>query len=376
MVQRVDGMATEFGTDVVELLGRALKVAVRIELTAVGTDTVLEAVVGETDAGEAIVSGMRKAGSLGGHIRALAGSGRWVSEDDAEAVGDREVDAVWREVCWRYRLAKREPAELPGMTGALRACLLRALESARTEGAPAVRQRDVARSLVEVPGTRAREAMTLERVDTAAALERLAAVTEDEAPESAGIHVLRMGGAFGRRRNPVMRVLGSLVSGSGVNGSPVMGAVNAEAQRQAARHGRGFTGPADQLLGILALDRALHVAGLALPDDLRAVNSAADLLRRHGVRQDTLTASALTLPPASGTTGKDEEPAPENGAVELTPAAQRITDVARLAAAEHGALTTGTVHMLAALLDDETVAGLLDLDVVALRADLTPLLGA
>ncbi|MDX3383352.1 hypothetical protein PV682_18035 [Streptomyces niveiscabiei] len=369
MVRRVDGMATEFGTDVVEVLGRALKVAVRIEPAAVGTDTVLEALVGETDAGEAIVPGMRKAGSLGGHIRALAGSGRWVSEDDAEDVEEREVDAVWREVCWRYRLAKREPAELPGMTGALRACLLRALESARTEGALAVRQRDVARSLLEVPGTRAREAMTLERVDTAAALERLAALTQDEAPEPAGIHVLRMGGAFGRRRNPVTRVLGSLVSGSGVNGSPVMGAVNAEAQRQAARHGRGVAGPADQLLGILALDRALHVTGLALPDDLKPVNSGADLLRRHGVRQDTLTASALT--------GEDEEPAaPEDAAVEMTPAAQRVTDVARLTAAEHGARTTGTVHMLAALLDDETVAGLLDLDVAALRADLTPLLGA
>ncbi|WP_416967932.1 hypothetical protein [Streptomyces sp. 4F14] len=370
MGQRADGMTTEFGTDVVEALGRALKVAVRIELTAVGTDTVLEALVGETDAGEAITPGMRAAGSLGGHIRALAGSGRWVSEDDAEAVEDREVDAVWREVRWRYHLAKREPAELPGTTGALRACLHHALESARAEGALAVRHRHVARALLEIPGTRAREAMTLERVDTTAALDRLAALEPDEAPESSGIHVLRMGGAFGRRRNPVMRVLGSLVSGSGVNGSPVMGAVNAEAQRQAARHGRGTARPADQLLGVLALDRALSVAGLALPDDLKAANSGAAVLRRHGVRQDTLTA-------ALGTTGEDEAATTtEDATIALTPAAQRVTDVARLCAAEHGAPTTGTVHLLAALLDDETIVGLLGLDVAALRADLTPLLGA
>ncbi|QNP75425.1 hypothetical protein IAG44_42510 [Streptomyces roseirectus] len=366
MEQRGDGMTTEFGVDVVRSLARALKVAVRVDLAAVGTDTVLEDLVGETETGDAVAPGMRKAGSLGGHIRALATGGRWVSADDAEAVEDAEVDAVWREARSLYRSQKPGPAELPGMTGALRACLLHALDAARAEGALAVRERHVARALVERPGTRAREAMTLERIDPAAALERIAALGPDEALKSVGVGMLRMGGAFGRRRNPITRVIGSLASGSGVNGSPVLGAVVSEALRQATRQGREAAGTADLLLGILALDRGLRLYGRALPDDLTTANSAADLLRGLGVREDTLLAAATALPSNPGNTD----------AAKLTPAAIRVTDVARLRAAEHGAPTTGTVHLLAALLDDKTAVGLLDLDVDALRADLTPLLGA
>ncbi|MHC5908381.1 hypothetical protein ACVNF4_31535 [Streptomyces sp. S6] len=368
MGQHTDGMTTEFGTDVVQSLARALKVAVRVELKAVGTDTVLEELVAETDAGEAIAPGMRKSGSLGGLIRALATGGRWISTDEAEDVVDDEVDAVWREALWTRRTGKPDAVELPGMTRALRAALHHALEAARAEGTLSVNRNHVARALLELPGTRAREAMTLERIDTAAALERLAARTPEEAPEPLSLRVLRMGGAFGRKSNPVTRVLGSWVSGSGANGSPVLSAVHSEALRHAARRGRDLCEPVDQLAGILALDRTLHVHGRTLPDDLKAANSAVDVLRAHGIRQDTLRA-ALTAAPT----------APEEEAEEyttLTPAAERATDLARLTAAEHGAPTTGTVHLLTALLDDETVTGVLGPDAGALRADLTPLLGA
>jgi len=369
MGQQTDGMTTEFGTDVVRSLARALKVAVRVDLKAVGTDTVLEELVGETDAGEAIAPGMRKSGSLGGTIRALATAGRWISTDDAEDVVDDEVDAVWREVLWTRRSGKPDAVELPGTTRALRAVLHHALEAARAEGTLCAGRNHVARALLELPGTRAREAMTLERIDTAAALERLAALTPEKGPEPLSLRVLRMGGAFGRKSNPVARVLGSWVSGSGVNGSPVLSAVHSEALRHAARRGRDLVEPVDELAGILALDRTLHIHGLTLCDDLKTANSAADLLRAHGLRQDTLHAALATLQRA-------EEAEEVEEYVTLTRAAERATDVARLTAAEHGAPTTGTVHLLTALLDDETVVGLLDLDVSALRAGLTPLLGA
>jgi len=368
MGQQTDGMTTEFGTDVVRSLARALRTAVRAELKAVGTDTVLAELVAETDAGEAIAPGMRKSGSLGGRIRALATGGRWVSTDDAEDVADDEVDAVWREVLWLRRSGESEPdaVELPGTTRALRTVLHHALETARAEGTLCVNRNHVARALLELPGTRAREAMTLERIDTAAALERLDALTPLEGPEPFSLRVLRMGGAFGRRRNPVTRVLGSWASGTGVNGSPVLSAVHSEALRQAARRGRDVCGPVDELVGILALDRTLHVHGRTLTDDLKAANSAADVLRGHGIRQDTLRTALAAVPPATeeATQGNEEH------------AAQRATDAARLTAAEHGAPTTGTVHLLTALLDDETVVGVLGPDVSALRADLTPLLGA
>ncbi len=62
------------------------------------------------------------------------------------------------------------------MTGALRSCLRGALEAAREEGTVSVRVRHVARTLVELPDTRAREALVLEKLDIAAAAAALDAL--------------------------------------------------------------------------------------------------------------------------------------------------------------------------------------------------------
>lgn len=153
----VVGMTTEFEQDVMDLLVETLRRAVRRELSVVGTDTLLgELVLGDSDAGEAIAPGMRKAGSLSGAIAGRAGRG-WVSDDEGhsapgadgteEDVRDQahreadeiEVDAAWRQACWLFGLGSRRSAPegdrvLPGMTGALRACLLLALSKARAEG--------------------------------------------------------------------------------------------------------------------------------------------------------------------------------------------------------------------------------------------------
>ncbi|MFJ6568718.1 hypothetical protein ACIQNU_14935 [Streptomyces sp. NPDC091292] len=396
------GATTEFEPDVMDLLVETLRRAVRRELPAVGTDTLLgELVLGDTDAGAALAPGMRKAGSLSGRIAAMAGNG-WVSDDevrgepvdvdlDADADADiREVDAVWREAGWRFGLTgRRSDADgdraLPGMTGALRVCLLRALGAARAEGTISVRCRHVARALLELPDSRAREALTLERLDPSAAATALDALdagapAETQRPESRGVILLRQAGTLGKSGNWLTRGLMSWTSGSSVNGSPVVFAVTIEAMRQAVRCGRAVVEPVDLLLGTLALDRALSVAGRALPEKLADANAAPELLRRHGVRQVSLVASATDTPPAAVPGGDGE------GADLLrSAAADRIVAVARLSAAEHGSPTVGTVHLLAALLDEAapeagagvggggTVVRLLTadkVDVAALRAEL------
>ncbi|MFJ1812694.1 MULTISPECIES: hypothetical protein [unclassified Streptomyces] len=82
----VAGAATEFEQDVMDLLVETLRRAVRLELSAVGTDTLLgELVLGDTDAGEAMSPGMRKAGSLSGLIAGRAGLG-WVNDDEVGGV--------------------------------------------------------------------------------------------------------------------------------------------------------------------------------------------------------------------------------------------------------------------------------------------------
>lgn len=411
------GATTEFEPDVMDLLVRTLRRAVKLELPDVGTDTLLsELVSGDTDAGAAIAPGMRKAGSLSGLICAQAGHG-WVSGDeapdaheatDAHEAGtgarreadEAEVDAAWREARWRFGSGARGPApesgrELPAPTGAIRACLLLAIGSARAEGTVSVRCRHVARALLDLPGSRAREALLLARLDlaaAAAALDRLDADarTETEGPESPGVVLLRRAGTLGRSGNPLSRAFTSWIAGGAVNRSPVLFAVSVEALRQAVRCGRARAEPVDLVLGMLALDRALSVAGRSLPEGLADTNAAAALLRRHGGRQLSLVSSASVTPPAA---------LPDGGRVRQSPAVDRAMAVARLSAAEHGAPTVGTNHLLLALLDEPAtdtdtgtdtdtdtdtddggaVVRLLAaerVDVAALRAELTLRLGA
>ncbi|WP_405777877.1 hypothetical protein [Streptomyces sp. NBC_00859] len=404
------GATTEFEPDVLELLVETLRRAVRRELPAVGTDTLLgELVMGDTDAGAAIAPGMRKAGSLSGMISGRAGRG-WVSDDEAHSVpgsagtdeeadedagreaDEKEVDAAWREAQWRFGLGSRGSAPesgrvLPRMTGAVRACLLLALRSARAEGTISVRCRHVARALLDLPDSRAREALLLRRLDPAAAATVLdgldaGASAESEGPESRGVTLLRRAGTLGKSGNPLARALTSWTSGAAVNGSPVLFAVSGEAVRQAVRCGRAAAEPVDLLLGILALDRALSVAGRTLPRSPATANAAPALMSRHGVRQASLVSSAPAITPTAVPDG-------DSDGVRLSAAAERTVAVARLTAVEHGSPSVGTVHLLSALLEEsatdadtgagDAVARLLaadQVDVAALRAELSLRLGA
>ncbi|WP_405520865.1 Clp protease N-terminal domain-containing protein [Streptomyces canus] len=385
------GAATEFEPDVMDLLVETMRRAVRSKLSTVGTDTLLGAIVlGDTDPGEAIAPGMRKAGSLSGLIAGRAGLG-WVSDDEVRGVpvaagvdegahqeaDENEVDAAWREARWRYGLGVRGSAPdsgrvPPGMTGAMHACLLLALRSARAEGTISVRCRHVARALLELPDSRAREAMELQRLDLSAAANTLDASvsTWTEGPESRGVTLLRRAGTLGKSGNRLTRALTSWTSGSAVNGSPVLFAVSVEAARQAVRSGRAAVEPVDLLLGILALDRALFVAGRSLPGSLAKANSAPALMRRHGVRQSSLLSSASMVASASVVTSASVIPSagvPDSGKVRPSTAADRVMAVARLSAAEHGSPTVGTVHLLSALLDESATDTDADADAMVVR---------
>ncbi|WP_405816414.1 hypothetical protein OG241_17680 [Streptomyces sp. NBC_01390] len=354
----VDGATTEFEPDVMDLLVEALRGAVERESPAVGTDTVLAALVmGDTDAGAATAPGIRVSGGLSGLISGRAGRG-WADDDEggaAPAATDAdalEVDAAWRDAQWRLGIGSRGSAPRsdrarPRMTGALRTCLLLALASARAEGTISVRCRHVARALVDLPCGRAREALLLRGLDPAAAATALDALNADASarshgPESRGVTLLRRAGTLGRSGNRLTRAIASWTSGAAQNGSPVLFAVSVEAVRQAVRRGRTEAEPVDLLLGVLALDRALTVAGRSLPESLATANSAGTLLRRHGVRQASLTLAAVASEPVPDITDVTR--------VRLSAAADQAMAVARLTAAEHGSPTAGTVHLLAALL--------------------------
>lgn len=203
----------------------------------------------------------------------------------------------------------------------------------------------------------------LERLDLSAATNALDALDAldasapawTEGPESRGVTLLRQAGTLGKSGNRLTRALISWTSGSPMNGSPVLSVVFMEATRQAVRSGRAAVEPVDLLLGILALDRALFVAGRSLPEKLAKANSAPALMRRHGVRQSSLVTSASVGTSASVVASDSAIPSagvPDSGEVRPSAAADRVRAVAQLSAAEHGSPTVDTVHLLAALLDE------------------------
>ncbi|NEC72095.1 hypothetical protein [Streptomyces rochei] len=354
------GLTTEFERDVVRLLLETVRAVGRQERADVGTEGLLYALVsGDWAAGSAIAPGTRASGTLGGSIGSR-GTSVWVSEDKGDGTegspdDEREIDAVWREVRheeaerlrWKNRKEETpQGVELPPMTGALRSCLRGALEAAREEGTVSVRVRHVARTLVGLPDTRAREALVLEKLDIAAAAAALDALRgRDEAPEPGPVLLMRKAGTFGKSGNPLTRKVMTWVSGGGAGfGSAVVGAVRAEARRGAVRRGAVRTEPVDLLLGILALDRSLAVAGRELPGELAGANRGAELLRRHGARQGAL---ARVLLPSSGVA--QETPPEDTGPADFE---QRLLHVTQLTASAQGSPTVGTTHLLAALLDD------------------------
>ncbi|MFI6937691.1 Clp protease N-terminal domain-containing protein [Streptomyces sp. NPDC050418] len=359
---RVADLTVEFEEDVVKLLLDAMRAAMRQERTDLGTESVLSALVsGDSAAGAAIAPGVKVSGSLAGSIGSR-GTSVWVSEDAGdgrpESLDDRqEIDALWREVRhdeadrirWKNRKKEerdRASLDLPPMTGAVRSVLHKALESAREEGVLSVCVGHVARALIELPGTRAQEAMLVEKLDTSAAATALEALRgSDEVPEPATVLVLRKAGTFGKSGNPLTRKMTAWIFGGGAGfGSAVVGVVSSEATRGAVRRGQPQRRPVDLLMGILALERSLTVAERDLPEKLQGANRGAELLRRHGGGQEAM---ARVLLPATGVV--DVEPAEDREPADFE---RRLLHVTQLTAAHHGSPTVGTTHLLAALLDE------------------------
>jgi hypothetical protein len=281
-------VTTEFERDVVKLLLETMRAVAKQEREDVGTEGLLYALVsGDWAAGSAIAPGMKASGTLGGSI-ASRGTAVWISVDAGDGVvgspdDEREIDAFWREVRqeeakrlrWKNRKEEEQgSSELPPMTGALRTCLRKALEAAREEGTVSVRVRHVARALIELPDTRAREAMVVEKLDVSAASTALQALRgSDEAVEPGSVLMMRKAGTFGKSGNPLTRKFIAWAFGGGAGfGSAVVGAVRTEAHRGAVRRGAPETEAVDVLLGILALDRSLTVADRALPEELAGAN--------------------------------------------------------------------------------------------------------
>lgn len=376
----------QFATDAIELLTAAIRRAAKHGRSTVGTEHLLYCLVDrQEEAGSVIAPGIRAAGSLNGLLTARAGH-VWSSDDGGDGdgmlagpAGEAESAAAWREALWEgmQQTSARQSGEpvspaTAEPSPALHETLLHALRLARREPTPHVRVRHLTRGLLEIKKSRAREALMLRRTDVPAAVRALDALARqaEPAPVSRTVGLLQRAGVLGGRGTWWVRILMSALSRGSEDRAPVLLVVVSEAKRQAVRCGRDTVEPVDLLLAVLELERALDVAGSALPERLAPANSAAALLRSHGADLGTLAGAATAA-----------EPAPLTGKMELSEDAARVMATARLLSPEHGAETVGTVHLLAALLDDanDPVGRLLresGVDVAELRAALDGRLGA
>ncbi|MFJ1643864.1 Clp protease N-terminal domain-containing protein [Streptomyces sp. NPDC088258] len=399
---------TEFAADAVELLARTIRYSMRFDGGTTGTEHLLATLLDDNEKpGAALVPGMRNSAAVSGQIRGRDDR-HWVHDDafhgepvaaDAPGEADNrfEAGAAWREALWlaarKYARKLPDGAVWPARpSGALRESLVGAVRLTRAEGTYEVRERHLARALLNVGACRAVEAMAMRRVDPAAAASALDARAEavrdgaepwwsEAEAESGSVKLLRTSGLLGERGTWWMRGMMSLMSRSAGDGDPVLLVLSHEARRQAARHGRSAAEQEDLLLAIPALDRALTLAGATSSGTPRSIGSVAELLRSHGMDDALVTRAADSAGQSAGSVPEDDAAIAADADAALAADADRTLAKARLLCAERGAGPVGAEHLLAALLDDadgRAVRLLQDngVDLTGVRDGLDLLLGA
>ncbi|MEW2359436.1 Clp protease N-terminal domain-containing protein [Spirillospora sp. NPDC029432] len=359
-------LATDVSREAMESLVRTFERAARLGLPGVGTEHLLFALLkGQSAAVEVLVPKAGAAGSLMGVV-AHRHPGQWISEDGG---GDPApaAAALLREAEWSARKKRegRTGDEQPGApappSAALAAAIDRALLSAREHGAARAGTTHLLIGLLQDPGNRASEALEERGLDRREVLARLAvhpSAREDGTPNALSVDGLRNMGLL-TRRGRFWGGLAAKLSGGG-HGSPMVPTVRLEAERQAVRLGHATVTTVHLLVAMLVLDEQLAAAGDRLRDDLAGLNGAAGLLRERGATAAAAAAASAGLAPAGEFVPDEDGPA------------WRALARARRLAQERGDASTGTVHVLTALLDDpdDPCGGLLasiGVDVAELR---------
>ncbi|MEO3828792.1 Clp protease N-terminal domain-containing protein [Actinomadura sp. B10D3] len=362
---------TDASVEVVGALVQAYRKAARTGRT-VGTQHVLFALLKGESAAADLLS--RDNGGLRGVILAKDET-VWLSEDDGDDPSAASaVTALLHEAEWVAR-RNAKPSETPDSpedrplppTGALVAALGRMLVSAHELGLAWANETHLLMGLLHDPGNRASEALLERRLDRDELLARLAVhptAREDGRPNMRSLDGLRN---LGMLDHSPSRGWGGRIGRwltSGGHGSPVVPTVRSEAQRQAARLGHSSVTTAHLLLSILVLDDQIAIAGHRFRDGVAQVNMGGELLRTRGATPSAVLGAVADLIPAGDRAGS------LNPNVEGS--AEKALTRARLLANERKSPSTGTTHLLSAVLADpddpcHAVLAAIGLDVEELR---------
>jgi ATP-dependent Clp protease ATP-binding subunit ClpA len=357
-------VTTDASREVVELLVEAFRRAIRLDQPTVGTEHLLFALLkGESAAKDLLAPRARVSGPLMGVI-AAKGVEHWESEDGvndtaATPADDLTVTALLREADWTARrMAERRgkpplsAGQRPLPTEALVAAIGQALLRAHELGVSRANATHLLMGLVHDPGNRASEALLERRLDRDELISRLAvhpSAHQDGTPHADSVNGLRNVGVLTQRGRMFWGGLARALS-SGSFGSPVLPMVRREARRQAVRLGHPSVATVHLLLAMLALDDQLTTTGHRLRDELVRSNTGADLLRTRGVTLRAAVNAAADLIPVD-----QRRPGPPAPSEE--PGVEQALTRARLDSHERNDPTTGTTHLLTALLADSDDLG-------------------
>ncbi|MFG3298854.1 Clp protease N-terminal domain-containing protein [Micromonospora chersina] len=315
------------------------------------------------------------AGANGANLMRMAAdprripSGRAVSElvSGPASEFDDEVQAVLREVEWRFR---RQPGRRlgrqtthPAWTSGVRVTLAGALHDARDTGTPFANLSHLVLAMLRLRGCDGTNYMLPHEYARLSAVDRLRAEpamrrTDQPYPDlddvrlalwpRAGSLVDRVAGRFFARASRLSRF------------GPILAGVDLEAKRQAIRLGHDVIGPLHILLAMLTHDAMLEAARIPVPARQSSRNRGAAVLRSHGVDVHRLGVLAARR-------GAPEEPPAEVLTEQLS--SQRLGDpfvgtdvVTAMARAMEISLAyrhpdTGTGHLLLALVEDDAGDG-------------------
>ncbi len=366
---RDDLFGVGLSPDGVRVVAGAYRRAARFGDQIVGTQHLLSALLEHdtTPVGAVFAAATRSAGALPGLVHARRSDTWRHLDDDPHPIGPDVlpdqiggIDAAMREAEWRARRTlKKDLAAAPlHASGALIAVVRHAVRRSRPTALGAgtgTGSVHLALALLDVPGSRAGEALLAEGINTDAARGELLALFEQDLPtgplpESVALlrdcgvldcGVLDCGVLGGRGRLPTRLLVNGLLSRASGLGSPVPFAVRREAIRQAVRCGRPRVQPVDLLLAVLALDDELVARNWQLTADLRPANRGADALRAAGAGLAALARAAAEDPPRLVI-----------GALPLAREAEQVFLGATREAREQGPAGVGTGHLVGGLLAD------------------------
>jgi hypothetical protein len=288
----------QFGEEAFNLLWTGIRRAHRHKVVTVGSDYPLMQICEElTDAAKAFAPKIRTKGKIAGYLSAVGGVGvdepRWKSSEQADPDVPLEVRPLLREAQW-----KATPDQAAGSTpwtAGLVDTASSTLQAAMNLGVSHAHSVQLALGVFADPTNRASEALAaceIDREETLEALRALPSARTDGAPWTPAIDQLDEDHALEAEEKPGF--VGRLFSRH--HDASTLPALRAEAVRQAVRLGASQVDERHLLLAIVSLDEQLAAAERGLADGLEGENDAAANLRTSGVAVEQLV--GLWLDPA------------------------------------------------------------------------------